>query len=72
MGHENADLSIWIRIWASGRQYDMVMKRWFLKKNRCVWLPVGLLPTQEACCYMLLCMYVISSTKMKVYIEDSS
>ena len=53
-------------------QYDMVMKCWFLKKNKCLLLPVGLLSTQEACCYVVLCMYVISSTKMKVCIEDSS
>jgi hypothetical protein len=72
MGRENADLLIWIGIWASGRQYNMVMKRWFLKKNKCLWLPVGPLSTQEACCYVVLCVYVVSSTKMKVCVEDSS
>lgn len=33
---------------------------------------MGLLSSQEACCSLVLCMCVVSSTKMKVHFEDSS
>jgi hypothetical protein len=39
-------------------QCCMVMKHWFLKKNKCLWLPVRLLSSQEVCCYVVPCMYV--------------